>query len=129
MGTREQLPAIEGDPVFPAENIRDWRTLNVVDPSGSKIGTLESVYVDTTTDQPFFAAVVTGIIGRHKLTFVPLTDATVAPGHIRVAVSKDLAKNAPSIDTDGELPADAEPDVFSYYGFAYTPGVRRLARR
>ena len=115
--------------MFPAENIRDWRTKNVVDPDGSKIGTLESVYVDTTTDLPFFAAVVTGMIGRHKLTFVPLTNATVAPDHIRVTVSKDLAKNAPSIDTDGELPAESEPDVFSYSGFAYTPGVRRLARR
>ena len=115
--------------MFPAENIRDWRTLNVVDPDGGKIGTLESVYVDTTTDQPFFAAVVTGMIGRHKLTFVPLTGATVAPDHIKVTVSKDAAKNAPSIDTDGELPAESEPEVFSYYSLPYTPGVRRLARR
>ena len=115
--------------MFPAENIRDWRTLNVIDPDGSKIGTLESVYVDTTTDQPFFAAVVTGMIGRHKLTFVPLTDATVAPDHVRVIVPKDLAKNAPSIDTDGELTAEMEPDVFAHYSLAYTPGVRRLARR
>ena len=115
--------------MFPAENIRDWRTLNVIDPDGAKIGTLESVYVDTTTDQPFFAAVVTGIIGRHKLTFVPLTDATVAHDHITVQVSKDLAKNAPSIDTDGELTADMEPEVFAHYSLPYTPGVRRLARR
>jgi PRC-barrel domain len=115
--------------VFPAENIRDWRTLNVIDPEGSKIGTLESVYVDTTTDQPFFAAVTTGMIGRHKLTFVPLINATVAPGHIRVTVSKDMAKNAPSIDTDGELSLEEEPAVYEHYGLAYTPGVRNLARR
>ncbi len=115
--------------MFPAENIRDWRTLNVIDPEGSKIGTLESVYVDTATDQPFFAAVTTGFIGRHKLTFVPLTGATVAPDHIRVTVTKDLTKNAPSIDTDGELTADREPEVFAHYSLPYTPGVRRLARR
>ena len=115
--------------VFPAENIRDWRTQNVVDPSGSKIGTLESVYVDTTTDEPFFAAVTTGIIGRHKLTFVPLTGATVSPDHVKVVVDKDLVKNAPSIDTDGELTAEQEPSVFEHYGLPYTPGVRRLARR
>ena len=115
--------------MFPAENIRDWRTLNVIDPEGSKIGTLESVYVDTGTDQPFFASVVTGFIGRHKLTFVPLTGATVAPDHLRVTVSKDLAKNAPSIDTDGELTADMEPEVFAHYSLPYTGGVRRLARR
>ena len=115
--------------MFPAENIRDWRTLNVVDPDGSKIGTLESVYVDTTTDQPFFAAVVTGFIGRRQLTFVPLTGATVAPDHIRVTVSKELTKNAPSIDTDGELTVEQEPDVFAHYSMPYTGGVRRLARR
>jgi PRC-barrel domain len=115
--------------LFPAENIRDWRTMSVVDTNGSKIGTLESVYVDTTTDEPFFAAVTTGIIGRHKLTFVPLTGATVSPDHVKVTVDKDLAKNAPSIDTDGELTVDQEPDVFAHYGLPYTPGVRRLARR
>jgi PRC-barrel domain protein len=126
---QERLPVIEGGPVFPAENIRDWRTKNVVDPDGSKIGTLESVYVDTTTDLPFFAAVTTGIIGRHKLTFVPLTNATVTPDAIRVTVSKDLTKNAPSIDTDGELSVEDEPAVFEHYSLPYTPGVRRLARR
>ena len=115
--------------MFPAENIRDWRTMNVIDPEGNKIGTLESVYVDTSTDQPFFAAVTTGMIGRHKLTFVPLTDATVAPGHIRVTVSKELTKDAPSIDTDGELGVEQEPAVFEHYSLPYTPGVRRLARR
>ncbi|MQA35981.1 PRC-barrel domain-containing protein [Modestobacter roseus] len=115
--------------MFPAENIRDWRTLNVVDPDGHKIGTLESVYVDTTTDQPFFAAVMTGMIGRRQLTFVPLTGATVSPEHIRVTVPKDLAKDAPSIDTDGELAAEQEPAVFEHYSLPYTSGVRRLARR
>jgi hypothetical protein len=115
--------------VFPAENIRDWRGSTVLDPEGSKIGTLESVYVDTTTDEPFFAAVTTGIIGRHKLTFVPLTGATVAPDHLRVIVGKDVVKDAPSIDTDGELTAEHEPEVFAHYGLAYTAGVRRLARR
>ena len=115
--------------MFPAENIRDWRGMNVVDPTGSKIGTLESVYVDTTNDEPFFAAVTTGIIGRHKLTFVPLTGATVAPDHVRITVDKDVVKNAPSIDTDGELTVDQEPEVFAHYSLPYTPGVRRLARR
>jgi hypothetical protein len=116
--------------VFPAENIRDWRGSNVIDPEGSKIGTLEAVYVDTTTDEPFFASVTTGIIGRHKLTFVPLAGATVSPDHLRVTVGKDLAKDAPSIETDGELTAEHEPDVFAHYSLPYTPsGVRRLARR
>ena len=118
--------------MFPAENIRDWRGHKVVDEGGAKIGELEAVYVDTTTDQPLFATVKTGIPGRSRLVFVPLSDATVAPDHLRVHVAKKLAKAAPAIDTDGELPAEAEPEVFAHYGLPYdagSRGERRLARR
>jgi hypothetical protein len=41
-------------------------------------------------------------------------------------------KGAPSIETDGELPARDEEAVFTHYGLAYQPGgggERRLARR
>jgi hypothetical protein len=118
--------------VFEAENIRDWRGHPVVDPSGDKVGQLESVYVDTATDQPSFAAVRTGFIGRQRITFVPLAGATVAPGHVRVQADKKTIKSAPAIDLDGELLADLEPQVFQHYGLDYQPGAtgeRRLARR
>jgi hypothetical protein len=120
-----------GPDVFPAENIRDWRGHDVVDADGSKIGSLESVYVDTNTDQPAFAAVQVGVIGRHRLVFVPLRDATVAPDHIRVRCDKKAVKSAPSIDVDGELLATEEPQVFEHYGLPYAAGTneRRLARR
>lgn len=118
--------------MFEAENIRDWRQHDVVDPNGDKIGELESVYVDTQTDQPAFAAVQVGFIGRHRLTFVPLDRAVVAPDYVRVAYPKKLVKDAPSIETDGELVAEAEPPLFEHYGLEYTTiagGGRRLARR
>jgi len=89
--------------MFEAENIRDWRNHDVVDPDGHKIGQLEAVYVDTSTDEPAFASVRTGMIGRHRLTFVPLDRATVSPDSMRVAYSKGQVKGAPQIDTDGEL--------------------------
>ena len=60
--------------MFPAENLRDWRGEKVIDPEGGKIGDLEAVYVDTATDEPAFATVRVGIIGRHKLAFVPLVE-------------------------------------------------------
>ena len=117
---------------FPAENIRDWRTLPVVDPEGDRIGDLEAVYVDTASDEPAFASVKVGVIGRHRLVFVPLADATVAPRHVTVRYPKKQVRNAPSIDVDGELAAADEPGVFSHYELAYNPGAggeRRLARR
>ena len=118
--------------MFEAENIRDWREHDVVDPDGKKIGLLESVYVDTGTDEPAFGSVRIGMLGRHRLTFVPLDRAVVLPGQLKVAYSKSQVKGAPTIDTDGELPATDEPELYKHYGLEYQPGLsgeRRLARR
>jgi hypothetical protein len=118
--------------MFPAENLRDWRGEKVIDPSGSNIGDLEAIYVDTTTDQPAFATVKVGFVGRHRLVFVPLDGATVTPGAVRVRYDKKLVGDAPSIDTDGELTATDEPGVFAHYDLPYqigAGGARRLARR
>jgi hypothetical protein len=118
--------------MFEATNIRDWRDHDVVDADGSRIGQLEAVYVDTSTDLPAFASVKVGFIGRHRLTFVPLEGATVAPSHVRVAYLRKQVKDALKIDTDGELAAVDEPQLFEHYGLTYQPGAsgeRRLARR
>jgi len=117
---------------FPAENIRDWRSRDVIDEAGDKIGSLEAIYVDTRNDDPAFATVEVGIVGRKRLVFVPLAGATVGPDYLRVRSDKKHVKGAPSIDTDGELLADDEPGLFSYYGLSYpgaTTGQRALARR
>jgi hypothetical protein len=118
--------------VFEAANIREWRGHDVVDDEGHKIGELEAVYVDTGTDLPSFGTVTVGIPTRHRLVFVPLNGATVGPGYLKVSYGRKLVKDAPSIGTDGELPAGDEEAVFKHYGLAYEPGAggeRRLGRR
>jgi PRC-barrel domain len=118
--------------MFEADNIRDWRDHDVIDGDGGKIGHLEAVYVDTATDQPVFGSVRIGMVGRHRLTFVPLDRATVGPSYVRVAYPKKQVKDAVTIDTDGELAADQEQPLFEHYGLSYRPGAggeRRLARR
>jgi hypothetical protein len=118
--------------MFPAENLRDWRGHKVIDPNGDKIGDLEAVYVDTATDEPSFATVRVGMIGRHRLAFVPLKGATVTPDAVRVQYDKKLVGDAPSIDVDGELSAADEPRVFAHYELPYEIGAggeRRLGRR
>lgn len=116
--------------MFEAENIRDWRDHDVVDAEGSKIGSLESIYVDTTTDQPAFAAITIGLPTRKRITFVPLDKAVVAPRYLKVAWPRQLVKDAPSIDTDGELLAEEEKSIFDHYNLDYSTGdARRLARR
>jgi hypothetical protein len=102
-----------------------------VDAEGHTIGELEAIYVDTSTDQPAFATVRVGMPTRHRLTFVPLDQATVGPGHVKVSFDRKQVKDAPSIDTDGELPAGDEEAIFQHYGPTYQAGAgeRRLARR
>lgn len=118
--------------MFEAANIREWRGHAVVDVRGHKIGELEAVYVDTTTDLPSFGTVKVGLPTRHRLAFVPLDQATVGPGYLKVRYDKKQVKDAPSIGTDGELPAADEEAIFQHYGLTYRPGAdgaRRLARR
>ena len=122
----------KGAIVFEAENLRDWIGQPVVDEEGSKVGSLESIYFDTSTDQPAFGAVHVGLLGGQKLVFVPLESAVVAPKYLKVRFLKKQIKDAPSITTDGELQSTQEPELFAHYGLVYAPGVngeRRLGRR
>lgn len=117
--------------MFEADDIRDWRDMPVVDETGDKLGSLESVYFDTATDAPAFAAVKTGLVSK-RLVFVPLGGARVSPRHLRVLTQKVVVKDAPTIDVDGELTADSEPGLFTHYGLDYRQGgtgERRLGRR
>ena len=117
--------------MFEANDIREWRGHEVVDVERSKIGELEAIYVDTKTDQPSFATVKIGMLRRTRLVFVPLAGAKVGPGYLKVAYPKNLVKDAPSIDTDGELLAGEEAAVFTHYDLPYGAGdnERLLARR
>lgn len=114
------------------QDIRQWKGATVVDPLGDKVGTLEAIYVDSATEQPIFAAVKVGLVGFHKLAFVPLEGAAVGKDDLRVAFGKDRVKDAPTVPTDAELPVEDEPKVFTHYGMPYTPAAtpsgRRLAR-
>ena len=47
--------------VFEAGDIREWRGHDVVDLDGHKIGELEAIYVDTSTDLPAFGTVKVGM--------------------------------------------------------------------
>jgi hypothetical protein len=120
----------QGTPVM-AENVADWKGQEVLDLDGEKVGKLEDVFYDGETDEPAFAAVKSGVIGKH-LTLVPLGGASVAPGHLRVGYRKSAVKDAPSFDTDAELSLDDEAEAYRFYGLAYAPagaGARRLAKR
>ena len=68
-------------------NVAEWHGKMLVDRDGERIGKLQDVYVDVENDEPQFATVKEGFIGRH-LTFVPLGGITVGPDDLRVAVTR-----------------------------------------
>ena len=88
---------------------------DVYDSSGSKIGSASEVYLDDQTGQPEWVTVKTGLFGT-KESFVPIRDADLTDDGVRVAVTKDKVKDAPTIDTDGHLSPQEEERLYQYYG-------------
>jgi hypothetical protein len=97
--------------VFAAENTRGRVGKHVIDPSGAKIGEMEAVYVDTTSDAPAFATVEVGMIGRHRLAFVPLGGATVSPDAVRVQFDKKQVTDEPGWSRSPAAPACDAPGL------------------
>jgi sporulation protein YlmC with PRC-barrel domain len=114
-------------------NVAEWHGKMLFDRNGEKIGKLQDVYVDVETDEPQFATVKEGIIGRH-LTFVPLGGLQVGPDNLQVPVTKDQVRSAPDIELHGdELSQGDESTLYHHFELNYTPpgtqSGRRLARR
>jgi uncharacterized protein YrrD len=111
----------------------EWYGKMLVDRNGEKIGKLQDVYVDVETDEPQFATVKEGFIGRH-LTFVPLSGIHVGPDDLQVEVTKEQVRSAPDIEMHGEeLSQEDESALYHHFEQNYTPPAtesgRRLARR
>jgi len=111
----------------------EWHGKMLVDREGEKIGKLQDVYVDIENDQPQFATVKEGVIGRH-LTFVPLGGLQIGPDDLRVVVTKEQVRSAPDIELHGEELSQAdESALYHHFELNYTPidtaSGRRLARR
>jgi uncharacterized protein YrrD len=111
----------------------DWLGKMLFDSEGDKIGKLQDVYVDVENDEPQFATVKEGFIGRH-LTFVPLGGTTIGPDGLQVAVTKEQVRSGPNIELEGEELSQAdESALYHHFGLNYTPisteSGRRLARR
>ena len=88
-------------------NASEWHGRTLIDGDGEKIGKLQDVYVDVETDEPQFATVKEGFIGRH-LTLVPLGGVQIGPDELRVQVTKEQVRTAPDIEMHGEELSEAD---------------------
>jgi len=101
------------------QNAAAWRGLDLVDSSGSKIGTIKDIYLDEDTGKPEWVAVTTGMFGT-RVSFVPITGATANGATLVTQFSKDQVKGAPHAEADGQLSQEEEATLYQHYGMGYT---------
>jgi uncharacterized protein (TIGR02271 family) len=98
------------------------------DREGDRIGSVDRVYLDDTTDEPTFALVNTGLFGM-KSSFVPLEGASMEGDDLRLKFSKDQVKDAPNLDKDGHLEPAQEEELYRYYGMDHGTAAGDTAPR
>jgi uncharacterized protein (TIGR02271 family) len=96
-------------------NIDEWRGAKAVDANGDKVGSIDEVYLDRGSEQPEWVTVSTGLFGT-RTTFVPINDADLVDGEVRLAYAKDQIKDAPNVDADGALSREEEQALYEHYG-------------
>ena len=96
-----------------------WHGRTMIGSDGEKIGKISEIYEDPETGKPEWATVNTGLFGTTS-NFVPLAGATPEGEDVRATVTKSQVKDAPGIESDGELSEQEERQLFEHYGVSYT---------
>jgi sporulation protein YlmC with PRC-barrel domain len=99
------------------DRIIQFRGQDMCDREGERLGKIEEIYLDAETREPEWALVHTGLFGT-KRTFVPLGGADEADGSLRVPFAKDMVKDAPKVEPNGQLTESEEAELFRHYGLA-----------
>jgi sporulation protein YlmC with PRC-barrel domain len=98
------------------QETQTWKGRKVVDADGDKIGTIEEIFLDRHTGEPAWATVKTGLFGL-KSSFVPLAGAQpMDDDELRIPIDKQLVKDAPKVEADGELTPEEERRLWQHYG-------------
>jgi hypothetical protein len=109
---------------------QEWADLTgstAIDADGDKIGTVGQVYISNDTDQPEWVTVNTGLFGTRE-NLAPLYNAQLGQGELRLAVTKQQMKEAPSPDLDDEDLDPAEIDaLYRYYADYLAPDADEYA--
>jgi uncharacterized protein (TIGR02271 family) len=99
------------------QDITSLRGSDVLDRDGDKIGKLDEVYLDDETGRPEFGLVSGGLFGGSH--FVPLAQASLEGGALRVPYEKGLVKDAPGVSADEHLSQQQEAELYAHYGLSY----------
>jgi uncharacterized protein (TIGR02271 family) len=109
------------------ETVRTWQGRTLLDRDGSRIGTIDAIYLDDHTGEPEWALVNTGLFGT-KSSFVPIAQAFQTDQDVLVPYDKQLVKDAPRVDPDQHLSEAEEQQLWRHYGLDYDTIDRPAAR-
>jgi uncharacterized protein (TIGR02271 family) len=85
-----------------------------IDSDGEKIGKIGQIYLNDESGQPEWATVSTGLFGTRE-SFAPLYGSQLGDGELHLAVTKQLIKDAPNVDTDGHLDGSDIDTLYQHY--------------
>lgn len=85
-----------------------------VDAEGQKVGKVGQIYLDDATGQPTWVTVSTGLFGMRE-SFAPLYNAQPGDGELRLAVTKQMVKDAPNVDSDAHLEESEIDALYQHY--------------
>ncbi|MEV7195973.1 PRC-barrel domain-containing protein [Streptomyces sp. NPDC093510] len=90
------------------------------DRNGTKIGTIDEVYLDDATGAPEWAAIRTGLFSRDA--FVPLEPSElVEDGTLHIPFDRALIKDAPDFGVGRHLSPEQELQLYHHYGLDMAP--------
>jgi uncharacterized protein (TIGR02271 family) len=100
------------------QELAEMRGLPVYAMDGDKIGEVEEIFYDESTNRPEWIGIGTGFFST-KRVLVPVEGADYSQDGLTVRYSKEQVKNSPDIDSD-EISQETEEELYSYYGLAYS---------
>lgn len=89
------------------------------DRNGTKIGTVDEVYLDDATGVPEWAAIRTGLFSRDA--FVPLEPSELVEGSLKIPYDRSLIKDAPDFGVGRHLSPAQELQLYHHYGLHLSP--------
>jgi uncharacterized protein (TIGR02271 family) len=103
------------------QDIQQFIGRTAVDREGSKVGKIGQVYLDEQTGLPLWITVAAGMFSTRQ-NFAPVYGSRFDGDQVTLAVSKDLIKDAPSIDNDGQIDANEQDTLYRHYADYLRPG-------
>jgi hypothetical protein len=108
-------PKAKGKALPSLEEALGWIGFRVDDMNGSRIGSVQAIYVDSKGGEPVWVVVKVGRFG--KVTAIPYPDCADAPGRLWVAHGRKVVRGAPALAGGKPITREQELSLFEHYLF------------